>query len=76
MLSDNRVILNDFMVNYEFNNFVTQPTREVFRKKNQSKKIYFSSTLLDVVLHNGSYVKDTWVCGYSFSDFCSGQSEM
>ena len=65
---DSRLILNDFMQNYDFKHFVDKPTRELFRRKNHSKEITLSSPLLDVILCNGNLVNSSSIIGVPFSD--------
>jgi hypothetical protein len=50
----------EFLINNCLTNKITQPTR--ITKKTQ--------TLIDVVIENGNFIKETQVIGCPFSDHC------
>jgi len=67
------------MDNFSLTNFVEKPTRTAHRIRNRENKKRshahdnspsktYSSTLIDVVLHNGDYIIDSDVIGCPFSD--------
>ncbi|CAF1108395.1 unnamed protein product [Brachionus calyciflorus] len=60
--------IHKFIDNNELINFVTKPTRIIskFYKKNNSTRI--SSTMIDLLLHNGDLVSETDVIECPFSD--------
>ena len=79
LLTDSGRPLQGLMENYDLNNAVQKPTRIAHRIKNrENKKLLkshgtahtktYSSTLLDVILHNGDTIAYSDVIGCPFSD--------
>ena len=65
--SDKATAIESFLSTYNLRNFVKDPTRQVYKLKKHSRELTYSSTLIDVILHNREFVKDTSVVGCPFS---------
>ena len=61
LLSHDGILLSDFMNRLSFRNFCLDPTRIASRTCKISNKISVSSTLLDVIMHNGSIISESRV---------------
>ena len=66
--SNNSKLLKEFMCDYKLKNCISQPTRIRSRIMKKNSIIRSSSTLIDVLIHNGDLVSKSIVVSCPFSD--------
>ena len=68
LLSIHGKLLKEFISRFSFSNLSSEPTRTASRIHKATNSTSISSTLLDVVLHNNSFISQSIVIPCSFSD--------
>ena len=66
--SVNGKLLQNFILDFNFQNFIYEPTRTQAKIMKRNTLVHNSSTLLDVMIHNKSLISSTVVIDCPFSD--------
>ncbi|CAF1112143.1 unnamed protein product, partial [Brachionus calyciflorus] len=67
---NNNQNIKDFIDHNDMINFISKPTRICSKFYSKSNTVKQSSTIIDLILHNGNYITETDVMECPFSDHC------
>ena len=67
-VTDKGLQLHQLLVNYNLKNYITDPTRIAYYRNKATNDVRKSTSLIDVLIHNGDLIDKTKVVGYPNSD--------